>query len=227
MKVEGIGYGRARASFETDDGCLDGYLDCNRNRYRIGNFFKQGQVLETAGSTTLGLLAWVAGGVITLAAGLTISEIGAHIPQTGGIYIYMDKLYGKFWGFLTGWTQVVVYAPAIVASIAAYFAYLFSNFFGLPDSAVIWVGLGTLVLITLMNSLDNRIASMFQVATTSIKLIPIAVLMVFGLFFGKADALGQTVTQLSSTATGNFGMAVLATLFAYDGWATLTNLGVN
>ena len=190
-----------------------------------GIFFKQGQVLETAGSTTLGLLAWVAGGVITLAAGLTISEIGAHIPQTGGIYIYMDKLYGKFWGFLTGWTQVVVYAPAIVASIAAYFAYLFANFFGLPDSAVIWVGLGTLVLITLMNSLDNRIASMFQVATTSIKLIPIAVLMVFGLFFGKADALGQTVTQLSSTATGNFGMAVLATLFAYDGWATLTNLG--
>ncbi|MGL5688911.1 MAG: amino acid permease, partial [Weissella cibaria] len=117
-----------------------------------GIFFKQGQVLETAGSTTLGLLAWVAGGVITLAAGLTISEIGAHIPQTGGIYIYMDKLYGKFWGFLTGWTQVVVYAPAIVASIAAYFAYLFANFFGLPDSAVIWVGLGTLVLITLMNS---------------------------------------------------------------------------
>ncbi|TGE75883.1 APC family permease [Weissella confusa] len=190
-----------------------------------GIFFKQGQVLETAGSTTGALWAWIAGGVVTLAAGLTISEIGAHIPQTGGIYTYMEKLYGKFWGFLTGWTQVVVYAPAIVASISAYFAYLFANFFGLPESSVVWIGLAALVLVTAMNSSDNRIASMFQVATTSIKLIPIAVLMVFGLFFGKADALGQTVSQLSSTATGNFGMAVLATLFAYDGWATLTNLG--
>lgn len=190
-----------------------------------GIFFKQAQVLQTAGSTTMALLAWVAGGVITLAAGLTISEIGAHIPQTGGIYVYMEQLYGKFWGFLTGWTQVVIYAPAIVASISAYFAALFVNFFGLPHDSVIWVGLITLLLITGMNSLENRIPSAFQVATTSIKLIPIAVLMIFGLFFGKTDALGQTITQATSTTAGNFGLAILATLFAYDGWATLTNLG--
>ena len=132
-----------------------------------GIFFKQGQVLETAGSTTGALWAWIAGGVVTLAAGLTISEIGAHIPQTGGIYIYMEKLYGKFWGFLTGWTQVVVYAPAIVASISAYFAYLFANFFGLPESSVVWIGLAALVLVTAMNSLDNRIASMFQYSLCS------------------------------------------------------------
>jgi APA family basic amino acid/polyamine antiporter len=190
-----------------------------------GIFFKQAQVLHTAGGTTPAILAWVAGGIITLTAGLTISEIGAHIPQTGGIYVYMEQLYGKFWGFLTGWTQVVIYAPAIVASISAYFALLFANFFGLPKSSVIWIGLITLVLITAMNSLENRIPSAFQVLTTSIKLIPIAVLMIFGLFFGKVDALGQTISEATSTTAGNFGLAILATLFAYDGWATLTNLG--
>lgn len=190
-----------------------------------GIFFKQAPVLSTAGNTTSALWAWALGGIITLAAGLTISEIGAHIPQTGGIYVYMESLYGKFWGFLTGWTQVVIYAPAIIASVSGYFAYLFANFFDIPQQYAPWIGVVILILITGMNSLDNRISSIFQVTTTSIKLIPIAILIIFGLFFGKVDALGQTVAQASSTVSGNFGMAVLATLFAYDGWATFTNLG--
>ena len=190
-----------------------------------GIFFKQSQVLAMAGSTTAALLAWLAGGFITLAAGLTLSEIGSRIPETGGIYVYMTKLYGPFYGFLTGWTQVAVYAPAVIASIAAYFAYLLANFLGLPPSMVIWLGLGTLAVIAALNSLDNRFSATFQMVTTSIKLIPIAFIIIFGLFFGRVDALQQTVQQLSATPAGNFGMAVLATLFAYDGWATLTNLG--
>lgn len=190
-----------------------------------GIFFKQGQVLETAGGTTAGLTAWLVGGVITLAGGLTVSEVGSRIPETGGIYIYMKKLYGEFVGFLTGWTQVTIYAPAIIASVAAYFSQLFANFFGIPMEWVPLIGIITVILITAMNSLDNRIAGAFQVATTSIKLIPIVALVIFGIFFGKADALGQTVAHVTSTASGNFGLAILATLFAYDGWATLANLG--
>lgn len=190
-----------------------------------GIFFKQGQVLETAGGTNAGLAAWLIGGLITLAGGLTVSEVGSRIPETGGIYIYMKKLYGEFVGFLTGWTQVAIYAPAIIASVTAYFSQLFADFFGIPMQWVPVIGIITLILITAMNSFDNRIASAFQVTTTSIKLIPIAALIIFGMFFGKADALGQTVAHVTSTASGNFGLAILATLFAYDGWATLANLG--
>ena len=71
--------------------------------------------------------------------------------------------------------------------------------------------------------LENRVAASFQVITTSIKLIPIAVLIIYGLFFGKVDALGQTVHQVSQSG-GGFGMAILATLFAYDGWILLSNI---
>ena len=190
-----------------------------------GIFFKQGQVLETAGGTNAGLAAWLIGGLITLAGGLTVSEVGSRIPETGGIYIYMKKLYGEFVGFLTGWTQVAIYAPAIIASVTAYFSQLFADFFGIPMQLVPVIGIITLILITAMNSFDNRIASAFQVTTTSIKLIPIAALIIFGIFFGKADALGQTINHVTSTTSGNFGLAILATLFAYDGWATLANLG--
>ena len=190
-----------------------------------GIFFKQAEVLTKAGGPTQGLMAWIIGGLITLAAGLTIAEVGARIPETGGIYVYIGQLYGKFWGFLTGWTQVAIYAPGIVAALASYFALLFASFFGISTARVPWIALVTIALIAGMNSLENRIPSAFQVATTSIKLIPIAGLIIFGIFFGKEHALNHAITVASSSNSGNLGMAILATLFAYDGWATLTNLG--
>ncbi|GEA95183.1 serine/threonine exchanger SteT [Weissella viridescens] len=190
-----------------------------------GIFFKQAQVIATAGGSTPALLAWIFGGLITLAAGLTISEIGARIPLTGGLYIYMEKIYGKVWGFLTGWAQTVLYAPAIVASLSAYFAILFNNFFGLSQQWQLLVAILTILFITGINLLDNRVPAAFAVITTSIKLLPIIAVIAYGLFFGKVDALNQSVATVTATPSGGFGMAVLATLFAYDGWATLTNMG--
>ena len=70
-----------------------------------GIFFKQAGVLQTAGSSTLGLLAWLTGGIITLAAGLTIAEIGARLPKTGGLYSYIESLYGPVAAGLGGCRQ--------------------------------------------------------------------------------------------------------------------------
>lgn len=190
-----------------------------------GIFFKQAQVLNITGSTTGALLAWLFGGLITLMAGLTISELGSRIPSTGGLYVYIHKIFGPAAGFLSGWGQSFLYGPAIVASLSAYFAILMTNFFFLPSEWTKWIGLLAIIFITGMNLLDNRIPAAFAVATTSIKLLPIGAIIVFGLFFGNVNALGQTVDTITSTPGGGFGVAILATLYAYDGWATLTSLG--
>ncbi len=84
-----------------------------------GIFFKQASVLSYSHSTTLALLAWFFGGVLTLTSGLTIAEIGSQMPQTGGLYIYMHNLYGKVWGFLSGWMQITVYGPAVIAALGS------------------------------------------------------------------------------------------------------------
>jgi APA family basic amino acid/polyamine antiporter len=60
-----------------------------------GVFVKPSIVLMQTGSSTNALLAWLVGGLMTIAAGLTIAEIAARIPKTGGIYAYIDELYGK------------------------------------------------------------------------------------------------------------------------------------
>lgn len=83
-----------------------------------GVFVRQSAVLDDAGSTTMGLLAWLAGGILTITAGLTIAEIASQMPETGGLYVYMEKIYGRIWGFLSGWMQIIIYGPAMIASLA-------------------------------------------------------------------------------------------------------------
>ncbi|MCM0582561.1 amino acid permease [Weissella diestrammenae] len=191
-----------------------------------GVFFKQASVLQTTGNQTLGLLAWTLGGVITLAAGLTVAEIGSRIPDagSGGFYSYIEKIYGHFWGFMTGWSQVIVYAPAVIASIGGYAAHLTANFLGIDMVWARYIGIFYIIFIAGLNLLENRIAAVFAVTTTIIKMIPIVGLMIYGIFFGHANALGQTMTQVTSTTSGSFGMAILATLFAYDGWVLVANI---
>lgn len=189
-----------------------------------GIFFKQASVLDSAGSSTLALLAWVIGGVITLTSGLTIAEIGAQMPYTGGLYVYIENIYGRLLGFLSGWMQAIVYGPAIIAAVAGFMSILMTELFGLSAAWRIPLAVVTILAIGAMNLLDNRVGAGFAILTTAGKLIPIAAIIIFGLFFGHEDALGQTVSQVHQTS-GNFGVAVLATLFGYDGWILIANLG--
>ncbi|TBH77009.1 serine/threonine protein kinase [Lactobacillus amylovorus] len=189
-----------------------------------GIFFKQASILDSAGSSTMAIAAWIFGGVITLTAGLTIAEIGAQMPYTGGLYVYVENLYGRICGFLAGWMQVIVYGPAIIASVAGFMSIMITNLFGIDAKWRIPVALITIIAIGLMNFLENNVAAAFSVITTIGKMIPIAVIIIFGLFWGHQDALGQTVSEVNRS-TGGFGVAVLATLFGYDGWILIANLG--
>ncbi|MCI7335981.1 MAG: amino acid permease, partial [Lactobacillus amylovorus] len=167
-----------------------------------GIFFKQASILDSAGSSTMAIAAWIFGGVITLTAGLTIAEIGAQMPYTGGLYVYVENLYGRICGFLAGWMQVIVYGPAIIASVAGFMSIMITNLFGIDAKWRIPVALITIIAIGLMNFLENNVAAAFSVITTIGKMIPIASIIIFGLFWGHQDALGQTVSEVNRSTGG-------------------------
>ena len=190
-----------------------------------GIFFKQAAVLDYAHSTNLALVAWLVGGLITMASGLTIAEIGSQMPHTGGLYVYLEKIYGKFWGFLAGWMQIIVYGPTLIAALGSYLATLLVAFFDLPKTSTPLLAVIVIALIAAFNLLSNRYGAAFQVITTVGKLLPIAAIIIFGLLFGKANAFNQVATTSGSVTFNGFGMAILATLFAYDGWVLIANMG--
>jgi len=180
-----------------------------------GIFMKPGKVILAAGDSTLGLAAWVIGGIITLAAGLTIAELGAQIPKTGGLYACLDEVYGKFWGYLFGWVQTVIYGPAIVGALGLYFSSLVIPFFEYSEEVKIPLAIGTILFLSAVNSLGTRYGGIIQSVATAAKLIPIVLIAAFGLWKGNSQILAMTS---GVTESAGMGAAVLATLWAYDGW---------
>lgn len=181
-----------------------------------GIFMKPGIVLESSGDSTRALLAWLIGGLITLASGLTIAEVSTRIPKTGGLYAYLEEVYGRIWGFICGWVQTVIYGPAVMGALGLYFGSLLVSFFQLDSSLSTIVGIITVIFLGVVNSLGTRYGGMIQNVSTVAKLIPIFAIAIFGIVMGDQPVLN--VTSGSSTAAISMGAAILATLWAYDGW---------
>lgn len=180
-----------------------------------GIFMKPGKVITAAGDSTMGLAAWILGGVITLAAGLTVAELGAQIPKTGGLYTYLDEVYGKIWGYLFGWVQTLIYGPATIGALGLYFSSLLLPFFNIDPSLKMPIAIASVIFLAGVNSLGSKYGGFIQSVATAGKLIPIALIAIFGLIKGNGQILGM---PSGAGQAAGMGAAILATLWAYDGW---------
>ncbi len=186
-----------------------------------GIFLKPGIVFSNAGSPVKGILAWVVGGIITLASALTIAEIASAIPKTGGLYVYLEELYGETWGFLLGWVQTVISYPASGAAQAIAFSIFATYFIPMGDLQQKLLAVGILVFVIVMNIIATKFGGVIQIVATVGKLIPIIAIIVFGLSSGQAHDF-RAITAMTGGA--GFGAAILGTLWAYDGWIGVTNI---
>ncbi len=189
-----------------------------------GIFLKPGNVLSAAGSPLMALIAWVLGGVVTLCSALSIAEIASNIPRAGGLYTYLEELYGEKWGFLLGWVQSIISYPASVAAQAIAFATYSAHFIPMGQWGQRFLALGVMVFILVLNILSTRYGGFIQVIATIGKLIPVAAILGFGLFSGIAPGAGGVSAELVGGGSANIGAAILGTLWAYDGWIGVTNM---
>ena len=184
-----------------------------------GVFFKPQAVYTlTGGAPGLGILAWIIAGIMTITAGLTAAEISAAIPKTGGMMVYIEEIYGKKLGFLTGWMQTVLFFPATAAAIAVMFgqqaALLLNN-----SSLVMPMSIGVILLIGILNTFGSKTSGAIQTVSTVCKLIPLALIIVFGFIKGSGDnPIMNPLVAEGIRPMGIIGQLLVAILFAYDGW---------
>jgi APA family basic amino acid/polyamine antiporter len=186
-----------------------------------GAFMKPPAVLAMAGDSTGALIAWMIGGLLSMAGGLTVCELGVLFPRTGGVYIYLEELYGPRTAFLYGWMIMMLYGPASIGALAGYFSAVFCTLFGVSPQYAVVVSAGVMTFVLFVNSIGVRQAGWLQTGATFCKLIPVFLLAVFGLWKGNGQVLGMS-SGMSMAAP--FSAAVLATLFAYDGWAQVASV---
>src|SRR6266700_6254732 len=98
-----------------------------------GIFRKPGVMAAQLGSPELLLGVWLLAGIITIFGALTNAEIAGMIPETGGQYIYFDRMYGPFAAFLYGWAVFAVIQTGSIAAVAFVFAEYATQFVRLPE----------------------------------------------------------------------------------------------
>ena len=168
------------------------------------------------------MIAWVLGGIITITAGLTAAEVSAAIPKTGGMMIYIEEIYGKKLGFLTGWMQTVLFFPGTIAALAVIFAKQILELLGYnPEMNMIMVltiAIVTILFIAFLNTVGSSIGGGIQTVATIGKLVPLIVIIIFGFIKGNGNPIFEPIVGPGASVAGSLGQVLIATLFAYDGW---------
>jgi APA family basic amino acid/polyamine antiporter len=203
-----------------------------------GIFLVPSEMMQAVGSAKLVYLAWLVGGILSFFGALTYAELGAMKPQAGGEYVYVRDAYGPLGGFLYAWTWFVIAKPASVATIAiglvrilgtfSVFSFFPTNVISVPF-AVTWgqvVAIAAAVLISLLNYFGVKKAGEFQLVFTVLKVAIILGIVVI-CFSGAGSAAGRGWSNFATTFAGakggvaGFMAALVAALWAYDGWNDL------
>lgn len=191
-----------------------------------GVFFKVSIITAQTGSTSLTLAVWVIAGIISIASGLTVSELATALPVTGGPIKYIEYAYGPALGFLFGWAQMSIYFPANIAALSIIFATQFTILFSLPATWVTAIAVILAIFVTLLNFVGTKFSSHMQTVISIIKIIPIVLIIIFGIF--STNKLNVSLWPLTSgpntTVTTGLSAALLSAMFAYDGWINVTNM---
>src|SRR6204780_564262 len=203
-----------------------------------GIFLVPTEMMQAVGSAKLVYLAWLVGGILSFFGALTYAELGAMKPQAGGEYVYVRDAYGPLGGFLYAWTWFVIAKPASIATIAtglvrilgtfSIFSFFSTNVVS-PPFAVTWGQLAAIaaaILISALNYLGVKKAGEFQLVFTVLKVAIILGIVVI-CFSGAGSAAGRGWSNFATTFTGakggiaGFMAALVAALWAYDGWNDL------
>ena len=202
-----------------------------------GIFLTAGDVARSLPHPGLVLAAWIFGGLLVLAGALAYAEMGVMYPRAGGLYHFLREAWGPLPAFLYGWTCLMVImtggCAAISVGFGEYFGALvpaFSSARHVLDAGPLHVNgaqlaaLLAILLLTATNHFGVRQGAGVQNAFTVAKLGAIAALVVGGLMVAPRAAVNWTAPLPAAplALAVPFGVALIATLWTYDGWYALT-----
>jgi APA family basic amino acid/polyamine antiporter len=187
-----------------------------------GIFLTPGPILQRVdGSVGLSLLVWVVGGILSLLGALTYAELAAANPEAGGLYCYIRDGFGRAPAFLYGWCLFLVIASGTIAALAHAFTRYLAEIIPLSPIAINIVAVVMIAVVTAVNVWGTRKSSDLQNWTTLTKagivVILSAVLLSLGHHYSDLGP-GLGTSQRGFSLASNFGLAMIAVLWAYEGW---------
>lgn len=189
-----------------------------------GVFLVPHNVALQVGSAASLFLVWIIGGLLALAGSLSLAELGAAMPEAGGVYIYLREAYGKLFAFLYGWGSLLVIDSGSAATLAVAFSIYTGRFIPLSPLGQKLVAVGVIAVLTAINVLGARESAAVQTVFTLAKLAGLAIIVFFAIFSRHVHtlAVGSGPLPTPHTTLSSFGVALIGVLWAYQGWHQLS-----
>ena len=182
-----------------------------------------GAVAREAGSPEAIALLWILGGVIALCGALSLAELAAAFPRTGGMYVFLRETYGRCPAFLFGWSMLVI-NPASYAFVAMVFAESLATIVPVLRGIERWVAAGSLIALVVLNIRPVRIGAAVLNLATWAKVVVLVALSLAALAAGAMTGDPAAPTLPSVPQWSRFGFALILVLGAYDGWQWVPQL---
>lgn len=209
-----------------DDGKLNRSLDlrsatCIVMGSMIGSgiFIVGAEVTQSVPSAMGALAVWVFAGFFSLMGGLTMAELGAMFPGSGGPYLYLREAFHQMLGFLYGWVSALIIYPASIAAVAVAFAKFAGYIVAMTMVQQQLVASVVVLVFTAINLMGVTRGAGVLDFLTFLKVVALLAIAGAGLVLPSTQSISASATE-PLTVTG-FGVALIAAFWAYDGWIGL------
>jgi len=204
-----------------------------------GIFRTPASVAQRIDDVPLFLLAWVLGAIVVLCGALTYSELAAAFPRSGGVYVFVRESFGPLPAFLFAWAELWIIRPGAFGAIGITASAYTLRTIGFDPAGVLAVvgpieiraeqllGAGFILVVGTVNYFGIHRGAILQNLSTVFKVGALALLVLVGFALGtpSGSTEGGIFAQRASVGLSPFLLAMVAILWAYDGWADLAFVG--
>lgn len=192
-----------------------------------GIFINPPIVAAYVGTPELILAVWIVGGVLCLSGALSLAELGAAQSEAGGIYVHLREAYGQMPAFLFGWSLFLIIGSGSLATLVVGFSSKYLTYFvRLSSFQEKAISVAIILILTAVNVSGVRKGANLMNILTAVKFIALIGICSLVFFYsgGTADNFHSTLASArpAGSTVGNFGVALIAALWAYKGWENST-----
>ena len=210
------------------------------NMIGAGIFTTSGLLMADLNSPMLMISLWIVGGIIALCGALSYGELGANMPDAGGEYLFLSRLYNPLFGFLSGWVSFIVgFSAPIAASAIGFSAYFLRAFPSFPEwvNTHTWIpvfvtekflAVSIIIIFSAIHYRGLKLGAKIQNYLTILKVALIIGLIFSGILSGKGEIshFSESTATLSGLKSWKtIGLSLMWIMFAYSGWNASTYIG--
>lgn len=240
-----------KKSFKPSLGLLDATMIVAGSMIGSGIFIVASDMTRDIGSAGWLILVWVITGFMTIAAAVSYGELSAMFPKAGGQYVYLKEAYNPLVGFLYGWSFFAVIQTGTIAAVGVAFSKFAAYLFPQVSEDIVLLSIGSLhispaqvlsiviiILLTFLNTKGIKNGKLVQTFFTTIKLLSLFGLIIFGLLaikenvwhanwqnawnIGHFNADGTVTHYVGLAVLGAVAAAMVGSVFSSVAWENVT-----